>query len=74
MRTGGQLGDVEILRLIDARKKLFRPQRKEVDVASLDRHPPADDGIEPIIRATREANLKLGHLMNLSPRFRIGLQ
>jgi hypothetical protein len=47
--------------MIDARKKLFGAQREEIDVASLDRHTPADDGIEPIIWATGEADLKLGH-------------
>jgi hypothetical protein len=62
VRTGGQLGHVEILRMIDAREKLLRPQRKEVDVTSLDRHTTAHDRIEPIVGTTSEADLKLGHL------------
>jgi hypothetical protein len=62
VRTGGQLGHVEILRVIDAREKLFRPQWEEVDVTSLHRHTTAHDRVEPIVRATGEADLKLGHL------------
>jgi hypothetical protein len=47
--------------MIHARKKLFGPQREEIDVASLDPNTPAHDGIEPIVGATGEADLKLGH-------------
>ena len=51
--------------MIDAREKLLGPQREEVDVTSLDRHTTAHDRIEPIVGATGEADLKLGHLVSL---------